>query len=284
MEEKEIDLRQILKTLLKRKHLIIILTIIFLSFGFVYSVYSFISSKFISPVKPIYQSYTTLILSKINSDGSMDIYNVIGNNSEEAINLNDITDNYNAEAINLYDTLLNEKLIKTYSEIIRSNKVLNEVISHLGLTRDDLSLKDTDKETLIDALSDSINVAPIGGTEIIKITVSNEDPNLAEKIANDIPTFFGTELNRIYNVQNVYVIDPAVISENPSNVDDLNVNYINYIKYIIMFALAGLVVSMMIVMLLFYLDNTIKSSDEIESYLGLKTLSVIPQYEPILDN
>jgi len=51
-----------------------------------------------------------------------------------------------------------------------------------------------------------------------------------------------------------------------------------------MFGAAGLVLSLMIVMLLFYLDNTIKSSDDIENYVGLNTLSIIPHTKTSLEN
>jgi len=235
----EIDLRQIFKVLLEKKLFIIITTIFFLSLGFAYT-------KFF--VTPKYQSSTTLILSK-------DTPNVSSyyTNSDEA------------GAIEQSDITMNNSLINTYRELIKSKTVVKQVIEEIGLT--DISE---------DSLMNEIEVVAVQNTSILKITVSDKDPLIAEQIANVIPDFFKEEVKRIYKIQNVHTIDTAEVANEPYN--------ISFLRNIAMFGAAGLVLSLMIVMLLFYLDNTIKTSDDIETYTGLNTLSLIPQVKTFVEN
>jgi len=217
----EIDLRQIFKIFLEKKIFIIIITMIFILGGLAYS---YIYSKYIFKQEiPKYQSSTTLILSKATGVTTTTNETIIDSNTGEAINLGDIQ--------------LNKNLINTYSELIKSKKVLRQVIDKLGLT-------DTNEA----AISQGISVAPVANTEIMKLTVSSTDPELSEKVANAIPPVFGKEIARIYNINNVYVIDKAEVPTSPYN---LKTNDTNYIRNGAIGGAAGLVLSMMIVMLLF---------------------------------
>lgn len=225
--EEEIDLRQLLRVFNEKKILIIAITLLFLVLGVVYS-------KILKT--PIFESSTTLVLSKQESTS------VYINSQNEAITQNDI--------------LLNQKLVNTYSEIIKSRKVLKQVIENLNLSIDEIEL------------AENISVVSVKDTEIIKVTVEDYVPNIAADIANEIPNVFATEVLNIYNIQNVYTIDTAEIAENPSN--------INHIKDIGIFGIAGFVLSSMLVLLIFYFDNTIKSVEDIENYLELDVLTSIP--------
>ena len=77
----------------------------------------------------------------------------------------------------------------------------------------------------------------------------------------------------IYSIKNVSIIDYAEVSANPYN--------ISLLKQVVLMLLVGLVLSMAVVFVMFYFDTTIKSTEEIETKIGLPTLGVVPiKYVP----
>ena len=160
---------------------------------------------------------------------------------------------------NSTEVQLNKSLVGTYSEIIKSRTVLNEVISNLGLSYSALEL------------SDNINVTAVENTEIIRISVSDADNKQAAKIANEIASVFMTEIQKFYKLNNVSVIDKA-----DSNNKSFNVNYV---KDNLIYVLVALVLSGGVIFVMYYFDTTIKTSEEIENKLGLTVLGVVPKVE-----
>ena len=163
------------------------------------------------------------------------------------------------------DVTLNSKLVSTYSELIKSKSVLREVVNSLN--------DDRVKET---GLKRSISVQAVKDTEVIEITVKNLDPNLAAEIANKIAEIFSQKVVEIYNISNVYILDRAEPSTNPSN--------ISHKKDIAIFGFIGLVISALFALLLNMLDTTVKTEQDIENATGLLVLSSIPNYDIELKN
>ena len=190
---------------------------------------SVVNCKFIKV--PEYNSTTTIVLT-INSES--DISN--------SISQNDIT--------------INQKLVATYRQIIKSRRVLDQVINNLGLDID------------ADNLSKKISVTNETDTELLKITVSNVDPELAKDIADEIAKVFSDEIVEIYNIQNVSIIDKGLVAEAPYN--------IKLFKNMIIFGMLGIMLGLGIIFVMFYFDTTIKSSEEITEKIGLPVLGVVP--------
>lgn len=176
---------------------------------------------------PLYQSNTTIVLANENKD-------------------------YNST-----DVQLNKSLIGTYSEIIKSRKVLSQVIKQLKL------------KTTVGELSNRIVVTSIENTEIIKIAVSNEDSSMAAKITDEIAVTFAKEIKEIYHLENISIMDKAVKTSSPYNV--------NYMKDNLLYFVVGLVLSCMVVFVMYYFDTTIKSSEVVEEKLGLTVLGIVPK-------
>lgn len=205
----------------KKKILIIILTtILFLLLGYTYIEYIQV---------PLYNGTTTIIL-------------VEKSDKDSEVTQSEIT--------------MNEKLVSTYSEIIKSRRVLKQVIESLDLK---ISVK---------ALVNQITVTPVSNTSIIKITISNVDNKKAAEIANKIAEVFKKEITQIYNLENVSIIDEALIEETPYNVD--------VTKQMIVYALIGIIISCGIIFIMYYFNNTIKSKKEIEEKICLPVLGEIP--------
>lgn len=163
-------------------------------------------------------------------------------------------DNYNTSELQL-----NKNLVGTYTEIIKSRKVLEPVIKNLKL------------KTSYAKLKERVTVTSVDNTEIIKVTVADKDAKEAKKIANEIANVFSTEIQKIYNLNNVTVVDKAIVAKAPYNV--------NYVKDNVIYLAVGLVLSCGIVFIMFYFDTTIKTSEEIENKLGLTVLGIVPKVE-----
>ncbi|AFQ46001.1 YveK family protein [Desulfosporosinus meridiei] len=155
--------------------------------------------------------------------------------------------------------LANQQLAKTYAAIAQSRTVEQSVI-------DDLDLAMTVAE-----LNELITINPVKTTEILEIQVTNTNPDLATAIANSMASEFSKAVIEIKKVDSVSIVDTAVVPDKPVKPNkELN---------ILIAVVVGLMASMGLVFLLEYMDNTIKTSGDVENVLGIPVLGVIPNYE-----
>ena len=163
----------------------------------------------------------------------------------------------NQEALMDYNQLqMSQKLATTYSQIIKSNRIADKVIKKLDL---DLSSKD---------LNSKISVSQVETTEIFKITVKDNDPELAALIANTEAEIFKQEINEMMKVDSVSTIDVAKVPESPVAP--------NKVMNIAIATVLGMMVSVGLVFVLEFLDRTYKTPSDIERHLGLPILGAIP--------
>ena len=149
-----------------------------------------------------------------------------------------------------------QKLAVTYGEIIKSRSVLEDVIKNLKL--------DDDYEDLVN----NITVSPVKDTQIISISVQDTNKEKARDIANEIPKVFTKEAKRITKANDIQVIDKAILPQNPIKP--------NKMMNVAIAAVLGMMIGLFIVFLLEYLDNKLKTPQDIEKHLGLSVLSVVP--------
>lgn len=154
------------------------------------------------------------------------------------------------------DLAANQKLAATYRELVTSRSVLNDVIKDLDLTY------------TITELQKMITVQNVNETEIIKITVSSSKPKEAKEIANVVAIKFQDEVKDIYNLENVSIVDKAVLAKEPYN--------INVVKESIIYIALGVVLSCGVIFVIYYFDNTIKSIDQVEKRLGIPVIGTVP--------
>lgn len=151
----------------------------------------------------------------------------------------------------------NLQLINTYNVIIKSPAILDKVIEQEKL---DMSAS---------VLNELVTVTSEQDSQVVNISVQNEDPQKAANIANAIATTFKSEISTLMNVDNVSILTEAQIGENPSPINP---------KPVLNMAIAlvvGLMAGVGLVFLLEYLDNTIKTEQDIENQLGLPVLGAI---------
>ena len=229
--DEELDLLDLFFTFWKRRFWLIAALMIGAIAGFLYT--SFI-------VTPEYRSSVTMILAKA-SNGNLES-----------------TSTYD-ETITQSDISLNQKLIATYGEIMKSRRVGNAVIENLNL---DMSYNQ---------LKSGISVTSVKDTDVIKLTITTGDPALSAKIAQEMTKVFTSEVDRIYNIKNISIIDNPEIDTNPVN--------ISYGKNIIIFAIIAFAFVAVIIFLIYYFDNTVKSEENIQKITGLPVLCTIPKME-----
>ena len=226
----EIDLKELFVMFWNKKLQIILIILIFMVIGIIYSV---------GFVTPMYSSSTTLVL---------------------AGTANSTDQNQTAETITTADLTINSKLVSTYSVLVKSENILGQVISNLGINVDAEQLKK------------NVEVTSVEDTELIEITVSNENAEYAARIANEIANVFKEKIaGDVYNINNVHIWDEAKIATSPSNV--------NHLKDIVIFAFIGAVVAVMYVLIANMLDTTVKTQEEIEKSIKIPVLASIPMYD-----
>ncbi|MDF2866062.1 MAG: hypothetical protein K0R72_880 [Clostridia bacterium] len=225
----ELELKDILNIFFQKIVLVIIITAIITTAGMLYTL--FVQT-------PMYKSDVTMVLTAPTS-------------------LKD--ESKSADTITQSDVLLNQKLVSTYGEIVKSRKIASQVIDKLKLSYSP------------DELNNMISVNSKKDTEMLQITVSNEDPKIAADVANNVAEVFGKEIVNIYNIKNVSIIDRALETDSPYN--------ISIVKQIILFFFSGIVISLFFVFISYYFDTTVKDPEEVEKRLGMSVLSAIPIYK-----
>jgi len=220
----EMELRDIFQIIQKRLGIIAVITIVAVAISAIVSIFL---------LDEIYETSTTLMVANTR------------NNQSDSIEYNTL--------------LVNQKLVKTYSVIAKSDRVLDRVIEKLGIDMKPSELKD------------KITVASEGETEIIRITVEDTDPGFAMDLANLLAQVFMEQVVNIMKLDNVQIIDVAKIPENPVKPRPL--------FNIAIAGVLGVMLGIGVVFLIEYLDNTIKSPEDIERYIGLPVLGIIPMSE-----
>ncbi|TJY42768.1 lipopolysaccharide biosynthesis protein [Cohnella pontilimi] len=154
----------------------------------------------------------------------------------------------------------NIQLIKTYKEVIKTPRIMNKVIStypDLKLTSDDLIQK--------------ISVNSVNDTQVMTVVARDESYARAAKITNAVSHVFQKEIPTLMKVDNVSILNEADTKAAPAPVSpNLKLNLA------ISFVLA-LMLGMGIIFLLEYLDDTLKTEQEVREFLDLPTLSMIPK-------
>lgn len=188
-------------------------------------------------VTPMYQSFATVVL--VQNE-----------------NLEQETPTYSS--ITQTDINLNKNLLSTYTKIAKSDTVLEQVIKDLGLNMTSNELKSL------------VTVEAVNNTQVFKIGVANEDNEMAALITNHLLEVFSKEVKSLYNMNNIYTMDPAEIVNTPYN--------IHHAKDIAIFVMFGVILSCILVLFIYTFDTTIKCENDIENYTNLNVLSTIPIY------
>lgn len=167
----------------------------------------------------------------------------------------------NNNSLTVSDTQLATQLTKDYEQLITSRHVLERVLEELNLT------EYYDYASLVSKVS----VQNTNDTRIINITVKDENPVVAKMIADAIRNVSAEKIVDVMDVDAVNLVDEGSLPTEPSEPSVRN--------WTLIATALGIVLAAALVLVRFILDDTIKSSEDIEKYLGLSTLALIPDAE-----
>jgi capsular polysaccharide biosynthesis protein len=157
-----------------------------------------------------------------------------------------------------YDNIMtNQYLIKDYREIAKSTTVAKMVIKELNL-----------KKISPDSLSKKVRVELRNDTRILEISVQNENPQLARKTADKISEIFIKKVAEMMNVSNINIVDPPEDPVEPVSPKPVFNTVVAF--------LTALFASLGISLLIEYLDDTIKTTEDVEKFIGTKVIGKIP--------
>ncbi|WP_347892298.1 YveK family protein [Dorea amylophila] len=165
--------------------------------------------------------------------------------------------NDNTSASETYtDLQTGSMLAKDYMELVKSRPVLEKTISKLKL--------DVEPEEL----AEMITTETPADTRIMSISVTDDDPKEAKQIADILRKAVSAQITEIMSADSVNTVEEGNLPTSPSSP--------NVKKNMMLGALLGLVISMGLIVLISILDDTVKTPDDVEKYLGLNVLTSIP--------
>lgn len=159
----------------------------------------------------------------------------------------------------LADIQMGTQLTQDYMVVITSRPVVETVIKNLDL---DMSYEQ---------LRGSISINNPTNTRFLEITVSNHDAFLAKKIVDELADVSAKQMAEVMETQAPNIMDYGQIPKNPSEP--------SLKKNALIGALIGFVLACGLITLMYLLNDSIKTADDVEKYLGLNTLGVIPLQE-----
>lgn len=226
-DEIEINLSQIFYTLWKNIIWILLATVLTADLG--YGIATFVKT-------PIYTASADMLV----------------NNKQDANSSDRNTVSYS-------DLNASSSLVSTYSVILKSHTVLEEVISTLNLPYS------------YSELADMISVSTVNDTQVMRVTVKNTDPQVAMDIVAQIVYIAPAVIVDKAEVGSVKTVDQPWSSGRPVSP--------NKKKYILFFGASGFMLMCAFFILKELMNNTFKTEADVTRELGLPILGVIPLEE-----
>ena len=223
--ELEIDLLELFNALKKSIVWIAIVTIVCAAVGFCYS-------KFM--ITPQYEASVNMIVNTRSENAS----SVTNDNITSAKNM-----------------------VGTYAIIIKSNRVLNEVIDKLEL------------EMEYSTLAKKVSIASVNSTPVMEVVVTDPDPERAAMIVEQIAKIAPEKIVEAVEAGSCKVISDVETGKYPVSP--------SVMKYTALLAMIGLALSAGLVVLKELLSNYIEDDADVTKYLGLPVLGVIPEVEDL---
>ena len=162
------------------------------------------------------------------------------------------------------DLQVGMQLTKDYVELIKSRTVLEAVMKDNHL----------DQTYTYEQFAETVNVQTPADTRIVTITVTNHDPALAQKLADDIRKRSGELIIDTMQIDAVNTYEKANYPDRKSAP--------SCGRWAVVAALIGALAVSAVVIARYLLDDTIKTSDDVEKYLGLSNLALIPFDESVM--
>jgi capsular polysaccharide biosynthesis protein len=225
-------------------------------------------SEVLGRIKDKYKNIVLIVLSFLLISS---IYNIFFINKEYEANVKifigkqkfkNITETYNNEEINLY-----QRLITTYSEVIKSKKLINESIKGSKMNY----LQDKYKNINYDLLMENLTVNPIANTQIIEIKYKSLNSQQSYDLLYSITENLISYSKELYPNVNITVLEQVHVNLNQLMNKKLTIIGLGLIL--------GLIVGIGGIIGVMYLNNTYKNQKSLEEEIGLTVIGVIPKID-----
>ncbi len=223
----EINLPELVRLLVKKAWIVLLAAVICCSAVLLYTV------NFVSPQYEA--SVTMYVNNKSNQEGS-------------AITSNDLT--------------VATKLVNTYINIIKSDRVLEKVVAETGTSISTGSLQKM------------ISAASLNGTEMFKVTVTSQEPELSAELANAIANIAPTEISQIIQGSSAEIVDHAKVPTTRSSP--------SYSTSGILGFAVGALLAILVIILAHALDVRVKSEEDLAEICTVPVLGTIPDVVEIV--
>ncbi len=167
----------------------------------------------------------------------------------------------NKKEVTKADISLNQDLVSEYTVVVKSDTTLQTVLNNLNLN----------EKYSVGDLSKMVSVSSVENTGVINIKVTSESAEEASSLVNNLSEVFSKIVNEIYSLDNVYILDKGTINKNAIND--------NFVKENIIYFLVGFVLSVGVLFVVFYFDDSIKNSEEIEKKFNVVVIGNVPLEE-----
>ncbi|MGI6018961.1 MAG: YveK family protein [Marvinbryantia sp.] len=162
-------------------------------------------------------------------------------------------------AVNSSDMSLSATLATDYAQLIKDRTVMESVVSELGLSMS------------AEALASKVSVTLPNSGRIVTISVSDPDPYMASKLANQVRDMGAMHIQEVMDTGAINVVEEANIPKTQT--------LGSYKRNGMMGALAGMVIAMAIIYIRFLMNDTIRRPEDVERYLGVSVLGSIPMMD-----
>ncbi|WP_086074485.1 YveK family protein [Paenibacillus camerounensis] len=165
-----------------------------------------------------------------------------------------------ASELDLNQINTNIQMINTYKEIIKTPAILDVVANNYP-----------EFNTNAEELLKKVNVSSVNNTQVMTLVVRDNSYQRAAELVNAISLVFKQEIPSLFNVQNVSILNEAKLNPpvEPGPVEP------NVVMNLAIAFIVSLMIGLGIAFLLEYLDDTLKTEEDIEKYLGLPTIAMI---------
>lgn len=161
--------------------------------------------------------------------------------------------------VNVSELQASSYLTKDFRIVVKSTPVLEQVKSDLKLS---ISAEELAQKITVEIPTD---------TRIMKISVVDTDPFTAKNIADAVREAAKVRIMDVMGIETINTIEEANLADYPI-APNLKLN-------VLIGFMLGLVLAVVVVLIRFMLDDTIKVQEDVEKYLGISVLGLIPETE-----
>lgn len=151
----------------------------------------------------------------------------------------------------------NKMMVNNYVKLLQGNNIQDQVAKNLNITSAEVR--------------SSLSITNTTDTQIIEISSTTVDPGLSKRIVDETISVFTTLIQEKLDVTNVTIVDQPEVNPNPVSP--------SMVKNVIIGAVVGIVISLGYLLLTYLLDTKIKNGEQVEQYLGVPLLGIVPFFE-----